>query len=398
MVDNDLTGIGEGDLPKPLTPPNDDAAKAASEKAAADKLAADKLAADKAAQDKLAADKAAADEEVKRKAEGGNNNPEAVEIEGVKYQLDKDGNALDKDGKVFKSKQELDTLEEASEESLADIVIKGSGVQILDENGKPKVYEDTEEGLIQAAQDIADKKAELRFKTLIDSDPEFKEFLEYKQRGISITEYSKRKAESWKTVKLDENNENQLKDIVVTELVKKGMDKLQAEQTAELYKDTKRLKEFGKSAYQRLVNEEIATEKVEKENFEAALRQQEENNKTHWTGVKQLVTKGNINNVVIPENERDSFFNYVALDANGKGNSEADLAFNKLSIEQSLQLKYLLFKGLDLSKLVTLGVRKENVKSLRNKLNKNNSSSSEGLNKDQYKKGDIDKVLGVGEM
>lgn len=317
---------------------------------------------------------------------GGGNAPEAVEIDGVKYRLDENGNALDSNNKVFKTKEELDSMINA-QEPLVETFIKQSGYNLVDDKGNPLVFEDTEEGMVQAALAVADAKAKKAYETFIKSDPEFEEFIEHKKRGGTLNDFIQKKTNSWKAIQLDENNETQLMNAVIADLTASGMSDDEAKLTAELYKDTKKLKDFGKSAYNRLVAYEVNQEKIEKENFEASQKLYLESTKKHWDSVNEIITKkGIVNNVVIPESERESFYKYIALSADDKGNSQRTLDLQKLPLEQSLQLDYLIFKGLDLNKLVQTAVKKNNVISLRERLKGNSGAGGgEGINKDKYK-------------
>ena len=369
-----------------------DADKIAAQKAIDDKAAADKLAADKAAKD--AADKAAADLALKNQNNNNNQNnaPQAVEIDGVQYKLDDKGNALNDKGEVFKSKAELDQLELDNLPPLAVEIAQKLGYTPLDEKGNPKVYQDTIEDTVEAVKDIATEMNKKFREEFLNSDPEFKEFVEYKARGGKLEDFVQKKTSSWKSVRLDESNEAQLESVVIADLVASGMSDEQAKETASLYKDTKKLKEFGKAAYQRLVTFEDNVEKQEKLEFETRQKQQQEDNVKFWTSVKTVIDKGVINGIIIPESDKESFNNYLSKAVDNKGNSQRNLDRMKLPLEQSLQLDYLLFKGFNLDTLVKSRANTQIVNRLRDRINKNNQSGlvgGEGANKNAGKPNEL---------
>lgn len=320
----------------------------------------------------------------KKALEGNNTLPEAVEIDGVKYKLDKDGNALDDKGTIVKTKAELDAIEASDLPPLIEELIQKTGVVIKDDKGVTKKYDDTIEGMIQYNKDVAELNAIESYRKLIESDPEIKDFYEFKRRGGTKEEYFHRLNNSWSQVKLDENNEQQLEDVVIADMIAAGISEEQAKQTAALYKDSKRLKEFGKAAYTRLVTNEAEIKKEEEEIFKNELVQRETNLKKYYDDVKTTITKGVLNNVVIPEADKEKFFNYLAIPVDDKRNSQKTIDKGKLSIEQSLQLDYFLFKGFNLSDLIANAVKTTNATSLRNRVksyqttNTGNKSANNG--------------------
>lgn len=368
---------------------DDAAAKAkadADAKAIADaKTAADKKIADDAAAKKAADDKAALEAKNKGTGTGGDEPPVAVELDGVKYPLDKDGNALDKDGKVFKTKAELDQLEEGQEEPLVDAIINRAGVKLLDDKGQPKKYEDTEDGVVAATIDIGKEFAKGEYQKLLDSDPEFKEFVEYKKTGGTLNDFIQKKTESWGSFKLDENNETQLTNVIMSDLMAAGVSEEQAKRTAELYKESKTLKEFGKAAYTRLVDNEKREEAERVKQFQVEQATYVENTKKHWDSVKEIITKGTINNLVIPEADKEAFFDYISKAVDDKGNSKRNVERSKLPLERLLQLDYFQYKGFDLNELVKTAVKTEKVRSLRKRISTNRGvGGGEGLDKNNY--------------
>ena len=138
--------------------------------------------------------------------------------------------------------------------------------------------------------------------------------------------------------------------VVITELIKKGVPKDQAEFTAKSYEDTNKLKEFSKASYDRLVQDEINIEKTEKENYAKQQELDRQEAQKYWGQVKEVITKGNVHNFIIPEIDRQSFYNYIGQAVDDNGNSQEIL--DRLTLEQELALKYLKFKKFDLSKLI----------------------------------------------
>lgn len=323
-----------------------------------------------------------------------NNSPVQVEVDGVKYSLDKDGNALSQDGKVFKTKAELDSMSAQEDElPLIDEMIQKSGVVIKDATtGKPKIYEDTTEGLLQWANDLADFKVENSNKKLLTRYPQLNDLTRHLDQGGKVEDFYKKQSTAWSNVEFDEKNDDHLTGVIVAELVGKGIPKDQAEITAKTYKDTDKLKEFGKAAYTRLVNGEKTAKAEETKKYNEELAAEEVKTNNHWSNVNSIIKKGTLHNITIPEADREAFFNYKALAANDNGYSKADIAKANLPIEQELQLDYLIFKGFDLKKLIAIGVQEEKVRTLRSRRTAHESGAGggQGANNANNSKADVD--------
>lgn len=316
-----------------------------------------------------------------------NETPTGVTIDDVDYKLDDKGNAVDKDGKIFKTKAELDSLESADEIPVTQEILQKSGLTILGEDGKPKTYEDTPEGLLTLSNDIANEKSKAIIKDYFTKRPDLQDFAKHLDRGGNKEDYFKQQQSSWRNVKLDEKNESQLISATVTDLMRTGMTKEQAEETAKLYKDTDKLKEFGKAAYTRLVNADKASDEAKERAYNEQVANETLQLENHWKSVDAVVKKGVLNNITIPETERQAFFEFIAFTADEHGNSKSTIERTKLPIELQLQLDYLVFKKFDLSKLITSAVKTSQANTLRNRFKTQGAmSGGEGADKSKMTK------------
>jgi hypothetical protein len=313
----------------------------------------------------------------------------AVTVDDVTYQLNDKGDAIDKDGNIFKTKEELDSLQAQEDElPLVEEILQKSGYKFTDDKGKPKVYDDTPEGLLDLANDIATEKNKVSIKKFFDQFPSVKEYAEHLQRGGTDDQYFQKRSTSWTNVKFDEKDEALLTNAVVAQLMTTGMTKEHAEATAKLYKETDKLKDFGKAAYTTLVNSEKEKDRLDKADFEKRQKEQEDKDTKHWNNVKSVITKGALNNITIPETEREEFFNYIAFAADESGNAKADIDEANLPIEQKLQIKYLIFKGVNLDALIKNAVKTDKARSLRDRTRSGQKGlgGGEGPDKTKYTK------------
>lgn len=323
---------------------------------------------------------------------------EAVEIDGVSYQLNEKGEAVDKDGKVFKTKAELDAMEE-EEIPLVEEIQQKVGVQILGEDGKPKKYEDTTEGLIEYANDLSVEKARVQLDKFFETHPDIHEFAKFKAKGGTTADYFTRQQQSWANKPFDEKNDAHLHDAIVAELVEKGMPKEQAETTAKIYKDTDKIKEYGKAAHTRLIEGEKARVAEENRLHEERVKADESKVVQHWNSVKDIITKGTLHNIVIPESDREGFYSFLAVNADGKGHSQRQIKYSTMTAQQQLEIDYLIYKstekGLNLSNLITAAAKSSNAQTLRKRVAKAQSGAGGGHSIDtgKYKPNNVDITL-----
>lgn len=316
-----------------------------------------------------------------------------LEIDGKVevFKINEKGEAVDATGKVVKTKAEVDAIAQEQRNQQEPLVVtlqKKSGYTLLDENNKPKVYEDTEEGILEMATDIAVLKANEAQKKYFEMFPDVREYAEFRQRGGNKADFFKRQAESWSNVKFDAKNEDLCKNVLRATL-SKTMNKEQVEDTLQLYKDTGKLEGYGKTAYDNLVKEEVEFKKREKETFE---RQEAENTQKveqYWNETHEVIKKGNLNNIIIPEADRDGFFKYISEAVDDNGRSQAIVDRQKLPREQLLQLEYLQYKGFNLKGLIEAAAKTERARTLRSKMTGGNQSGvgdGEGIDRTKYQK------------
>lgn len=246
---------------------------------------------------------------------------EQIEIDGEVYNLDKDGNAVGKDGQVFKTKQELDDLEntiyiddkpykldangnavneDGSIFKKADEVqelldqqdnplnIKAiqelSNIVIKDESGKPIEYENTPEGLAKYVLDVRNYGA------ATSSDSYLQQYLEkYPWIGSAMRYYDENgnldgfgKREDYSKVQIDEENKDQHSSIIIAGKIAKGETPEEAKRLAKFYADDGRSAEVAKAELKYLQNKQKQEDDVNSQSIAEQYRNQLEEAKKTW--------------------------------------------------------------------------------------------------------------------
>ena len=152
-----------------------------------------------------------------------------VDIDGVMYSIDKDGNAVDDKGVITYDKDKLTDLyanDDEDETPAFDInnIIDSTKIQINDDEGNPIAYENTTEGLnnyVEAAYSkggkdaISDDRAKL-----YGEFPFLPNLLSHVRLGGDLKDFTK--PTDYNEITIDEENANQLKTIIYKARTSRG--------------------------------------------------------------------------------------------------------------------------------------------------------------------------------
>lgn len=332
--------------------------------------AAAKAKSDAEAQAKLDAEK---NKETGKKPEDDNDTPTGIEIDGVKYGFDDKGNAVNEKGEIVKTKEEVDAIISESEtEDLPPITEELSqllGYKILDETGKPKVYEESTEGLVSYIKDVTEKQREIDEQEFFEGFPLAKEIAEHIKKGGTEEDFYKSKLASWKNVTLEGADEARKMSIVIDDLKAKGFNDKDAKETADLYRDSNKLDEKSEAALKSRKEAESKAIADQKKAEVEAFKKQEAEAIAQWKSIEEIVNKGSLEIINIPETEKKAFYNYISQ-ADESGYSKAAQDRANLSLEKKLLLDYLVFKKIDINALVDNKIKTKQAISLRDRLKK----------------------------
>lgn len=381
----------------------------------------------KAAEEKAEADRLAAEAEAKRLADENKGKPNESKINiqledgsTVEYNLDKDGNAVDKDGKVVYTADQLKDVDDNNDNTggaTIEDISKISGVQVLDEKGNPKTYENTVEGFAQREVDIKQlgyaegiNKAMAEFFT---ANPEFESMYKYKRTYGTLQNYSE--FVDYSKVTLAKDNEQQLIDVIVKAELAKG---------ASLERATK-LANFSKADNTLLADAEDSLKflaKVQEKDIKAAERAEQDaiakatQDEYNYYGIgydkngkevvlnvdgsiyDMVVNKGIIGKVMIPKDgltikdqsgtikhlSRRQVFDYIyapVAEIGGELYSQAQIdEYKRLSSKEELVSSYIRnLLGGNVSQLVEVSKRQDNANEIRTiKLKSKESARASG--------------------
>lgn len=329
------------------------------------------------------------------------NEGDSIELDGVTYTVNENGDLVDEKGEVFKAKSEVEaflkeyTTEETNEVPEINVtdIQKLVGVDVVDEKGKAISFDNTPEGVAEYVNSVLDlKKAEFAqagINKLIEDYPVLNDFLNYYiANGNSYEGFGEMKDRSG--IQIDEANEAQ-QIAIVREAWKEFGKRGNVDKYISYLKDSGQLLDVAKDDLAAL---QQADAEVREENAKAALKAQQEYEAqvaAYWKEVKSCVDKREIAGYKIPDviildrggkqvsATPEDFFNYIyQVDEQGMSQYQRELANEAPAdrMNDELLKAYLKYTGKSYNSLLEMAVANKEVKKLRLTANKNKSAKA----------------------
>lgn len=312
-----------------------------------------------------------------------------IEIGDDVYTIDESGNAIDKDGKIFKEAKDVkswidsfDQVNEPNDDISIDSIKSLIGIDVTDENDKPMEFENTPAGVKAYLDAVIESKREEHYETALNTlyqkYPIINDVLNYYiANGNSLEGFGQIPDRS--NITIDDTNEAQQETIIRTAWKEQGR-KGDVEGYINYLKSSGTLYETAKEELAGLQEaDKQYRENLEKEAIEKEKAYQQELVE-YWTGIKDTIDKRVIAGYQIPESfvitkngqkvtvTPDDFYNYLyRVDANGKSAYMHDLEKTTPQSRRDDELlrAYLTFVGGDYSTLVNMAVNKNQVAKLK---------------------------------
>lgn len=309
---------------------------------------------------------------------------DTINVDGVDYTIDAEGNAISADGTVFRTATELAELiaQNGSEPSVLNQLQTRFGSDFKDENGNPIVFDDNEEGIAAYVETVVQSRVKeaqtAAINNLFETYPQVEQVINHLKLNGTLDDFVEIPDRSQITVSKD--NEEQQATFIREEWklsgkkgdVNKFID--YCKNAGILYDTAVESKEAVDSIYE----SRLAEQKAQVEAKEAAAAAEE---KAYWDNVEKTISKGELLGYSIPEQiqcnkdgkkvmlSRRDFLKYVSTPVDSEGNTAYMLDEAKVDSDARMQddlLKaFLRFTGGDYASLVGMAVNKQKVLSIR---------------------------------
>jgi len=172
-----------------------------------------------------------------------NSNLNQIDIDGVVYNLDDKGNAIDDNNVIKFTADQLKELEDNSNEPLPlEEVFKLTNISPVDESGNPIEYENTPQGIAKYVDDVYNIAAQQAVsgyvQTLFSTYPVLRDVINHLNTNNGNIENFVPVAD-YNSIQLDPENEEQLKNIIYTARTKRGESKEKIDKYYNYLKDSK---------------------------------------------------------------------------------------------------------------------------------------------------------------
>ncbi len=208
-----------------------------------------------------------------------NKNLSTIEIDGVSYNLDENGNAIKEDGTIFMEKDKLEDLskENDTDENPVEDIKKLINFNPTDESGNPIQYENTYEGFTNFFTDAIEQRSKQLYQesinNLFKTKPFVRDIIEYEFKHGTIEGFKPNP--SWEQIEIKQGDDKSIHDIIVEAELKKGNSKEDAETLYTLLKDSGKDLEFANKAKTYLINATKA-EREEQAKLQEQIQMQKE--------------------------------------------------------------------------------------------------------------------------
>ena len=260
--------------------------------------------------------------------------------------------------------------EEDSEESgsVADSIAKALGYDV--ENS----YADTEEGLIEFTKDIAQNIAEDQINELFQQFPLVQKHLDFVLAGGDSEKFFQayNPTMDYSQYEIDQNDSRTQKAFVSEYFKNKGHDEEFIKDMLEDYEDSGKLYDKAVVAQKQLatIQSKEREQIVEQQKLEK--KEQEKSQEEFWENVAATIDQGKeFAGIRIPEKEKAKFFDYISAPVDKTGKTRRDMDYSNSNLDVKLAIDYLMYKGMNLQDIITTKAKTESVKSLRDKIQRN---------------------------
>lgn len=309
---------------------------------------------------------------------------DTVNVDGVDYTIDANGNAVGADGTIFRTAAELTELiaQNGSEPSVLDQLQTRFGSDFKDEDGNPIVFDNNAEGIAAYVDTVVQSRIveaqTAALNNLFETYPQVEQVINHLKLNGTLEDFVEIPDRSNITVSKD--NEEQQASFIREEWklsgkkgdVNKFID--YCKNAGILYDTAVESKEAVDSIYE----SRLAEQKAQVEAEEAAAAAEE---KAYWENVEKTISKGELLGYSIPEQiqcnrdgkkvmlSRKDFLKYVSTPVDSEGNTAYMLDEAKVDsnarMQDDLLKAFLKFTGGNYASLVGMAVNKHKVLSVR---------------------------------
>lgn len=287
-----------------------------------------------------------------------------------------------------------DTGDDEPEPRIVDTIAERTGLEF--EEGELDDIDDTEDGVIELSERIAEKRSQQQIDEYLEDHPMTKKLMEFEQMGGDPEEFRDAflPETDYQQVSVQEDNIEQQKEIIKDSLKEKGFSKERIERNIELYEDGGMLYEEAQDSLQELRSSQEQQKEELMEQQEREFEQAQEQAEKVWNQVTETIQENDtFNNIPLPKKDKSKFQEFITPDEES-GMSPRDKKAQELSLEDQLTIDLILYHGLDsFADIIDSKAKTKKTKSLKEQLKKNkdrNKSDDQDASNNQASAEDLE--------
>jgi hypothetical protein len=237
---------------------------------------------------------------------------------------------------------------------------EGTVVSLINEFGftppENKQYEESYDGLKEMVNDMASAARNSVFAELEERLPDVAKFLEYRLNGGDPGKFFEnvKKLTDYSSIEITEENVVVQKQVYRDFLVRSGFTPEEADEEVMEAEQLSVLEKKAKLAKDKLVQMTQKEHEAEQARLKKEADEQAEADRKELVAMQQAVKSGKLATFEVPESEKVLFWNWLVKPVDKEGATARDKAAAAMTREQRLALEYLVFKGVDLTKVKPL--------------------------------------------
>lgn len=289
--------------------------------------------------------------------------------------LDEKGNQVNLNGDILKTAEDIQKEQSVVLNTKLKFE-KELGIEFKDKDGKVVEYPDTEDGIFQLVNDTVQKLTVNSVVDFLNNNPDIKDYYQYLKLGGKKEDYTS--LVDYSSIDIKQLDVNSKLNLIKTLFEKQNLPNTTS--LLELIK-TAGDEEINKQTASALLTlNELNNKSIEEKNNlikQQQLKEQQEA-QMYWSKVQETIRIGKLSNISIPENKKQEFYTYLATPITRDGKTQSMIDEEKSPLEFDLMINYLHFVKGDLSKLVEIKAKEDNIYKLRERIAKNNKLNITG--------------------
>lgn len=231
------------------------------------------------------------------------------------------------------------------------------------------------EGIKGYVQKAGSEIAARQLNELFERFPVAAEFIDYLATGGKAENFFESSIPDLGNLEIAEDNESMQEKIVRMKLRDDGLEDADINERIEAYKSAALLHNESQAAL-KILKKRKESEIAESQRAQEEQRQREEQEYREFVeSTQSVIKKGELANVRIPEKEKKSFLEFIFKPVDKTGRTQREVVREKLTLEQRLELEYLVYKGLNVADIITAKKQTQNLAHLRKNAEKEASAN-----------------------